>query len=503
MYRSVDELEIKINAYIAQNNIEQALQEITHFVSYIISHPCCDGIVLSSPILDKLCLQIGAQFLQKHFQNDNQNRSPDKGAPATYPGNPAAISNKNLVVYIATLLYASGGHTSVLEDFINNQPNKQHLILLTDLYDNAEWHKILNRFKNCPVIIKRAPAGAMTKKLSWLINELTQHNAEKTFLFNHPFDAVAIAAAQPNLVNELLFYHHADYQLTLGVHLDHAIHIDIHNQAVFHCRDKRGVKNALYWPLTVKDLGARAPESFLSSAQPLKTCSSGSLNKFNIPYAIDYRDLIPEILKATQGTHVHIGGITANYLKKIKQQLVKQNINPERFIYIPWVKSVWQTIIEHHIDLYICSFPYGGGKTAVEIMGSGTPMIVHDNYAVPLGGGHVIYPEAFHWRKASDLLAILTHIQRADLIKHSALSRQHFDKYHQEYFIKDQLAKPATLMQGLTPLPLPEFNRDELQSALDICQVIDQKIKQTKSFRNLKWVKSVKQYYKKTRKLFN
>ena len=43
----------------------------------------------------------------------------------------------------------------------------------------------------------------------------------------------------------------------------------------------------------------------------------------------------------------------------------------ERFIYMPWVPSVWKTLHDCRVDLYIASFPYGGGLTLIEAMGAG------------------------------------------------------------------------------------------------------------------------------------
>ncbi len=485
MFRSLNELELTVRKQIDEGLLEQALQNVTHFIKELLSYSWCNGIVLSSPVLDKLCLDIGAQFLAKHSFQKTSN------------------INNNLVVYIATQLYAAGGHTAIIEEFISSQPDKQHLILMTDVLDEADLKIITNRFKNNPAIIKRAPAGKMTNKLAWLMQELTTTNPHKTFLFNHQFDAVAIAAVQPQIINDLIFYHHSDYQFTLGVHLDNAKHIDIHNLALFTCSHDLQVKDAIYWPLTSKDLGTRPPESFNHLKKHLITCSSGSLNKYNIPYAEDYKKLIAEIIKTTDGYHVHIGAISPNYLKVIRNNLKKNHIDESRFIHIPWVKSVWQTVIEKQIDVYICSFPYGGGKTAVEIMGSGTPIIVHDNYATPLGGGHIVYPQAYQWRKSAELLNILQNIKQDDLITHSHLSRQHYEKYHQDNFIKHQLAKPAHLMQGVEPQPFTPFVRDELQSALDTYAVVKQKIKKEKSWRNSKTMQLLKKYYKKTRRMMN
>ena len=120
-----------------------------------------------------------------------------------------------------------------------------------------------------------------------------------------------------------------------------------------------------------------------------------------------------------------------------------------------------------------------------------------------IGGGHVVYPEAFQWRQSAEFINHLKNIKRADLVNHSILSRQHYEKFHQDTFIKEQLIKPASLMHGMDPNPLPQSNRDELQSALDICQAVTQKINYNKSWRNSKVMNIMKRYYKKSQRLFN
>ena len=86
---------------------------------------------------------------------------------------------------------------------------------------------------------------------------------------------------------------------------------------------------------------------------------------------------------------------------------------------------------DHRVDAYIVSFPIGGGRTSVEVMGSGTPIIVHQNYHSSFfGGAEIIYSEAFSWRYPEELYSCLISLDQETLIKQSSLSRRHYENYH-------------------------------------------------------------------------
>lgn len=435
----------KVNRQIAANQLDSALYLIQSFVEKIVIQPESMGIVLSSFELDQLCWQIGEKVLQQNVIA--------KSVVAT-----------DLIVYVATQLYNSGGHTAVIEDFIRYQPNKKHIILLTDIFDATDRAAVSKRFAELPVEIQYAPKQkSLAFKVNWLQKTLLQLQPSKTFLFNHYQDAVPIAALQPNLVPQLYFFHHADHQLCLGVHLEHTIHIDAQSFGFQQCRDKFKLKNNIYWPLVARDQGARENTRIFMRDGTLITCSSGSSIKFAGPYAYEYFELLPEILATTQGKHVHIGPMTAAALKALNKNLDKKGISRDRLIWLPWVKSLWQTVLQQNVDVYLNSFPISGGKATVEMQGAGMPIIMHENYRSNyLGQVYIAYPQVFYWKKPEELFVILRQLTPDMLQQHSQYARQHYERYHHPDLLKAELAQPAIDSRGLIPAPLPEYQGDPL-----------------------------------------
>jgi GT2 family glycosyltransferase/glycosyltransferase involved in cell wall biosynthesis len=446
-YRSLSDLERAVLNKIAANDLDSALQLIKEFVELIISNEFCTGVLFGSAVLDKLCLDIGAKTSLGKIKAQQQ-------------------LDEKLVIYVATKLYLSGGHTAVIEDFIKLQPAKNHVILITNIWEETERKKIEKRFLGV-ARIEWGAAGSLSNKLAWLQERLHVLAPQKVFLFNHHQDSVAIAAAQLRLSSQIYFFHHADHQLCLGVCLDHVIHIDAHSAGFFICRDKLGRSNNVYWPLAAIDHGVRLKNIPFMEGGKLKTCSSGSSHKFELPYPFCYAEVVPRILKVTGGVHVHIGSLSLSTIEEIHQGLAKYGITQDKFVLIPWVRSLWQALIEQQIDLYISSFPHGGGKASIEVMGSGTPLVVHENYrSEVLGGSCLVYPEAYCWRKPDELINFLVTITPDFLMQQSACARKHYELYHHPDILSANLANKKT---NVLPAKGKLFVEDTLQICLDLC----------------------------------
>ncbi len=453
MYNSIDDVVTAVTAKIRTNDLQDALIIIRTFVESFMLNRHCIANVFGSPILDKLCQQIGEKSVEI-----NQLSSP--------------ITNNlqnNKIVYLASALYLMGGHTAVIRDLIAYQPHKQHLILVTEMLPSSDHQKILASFAGLPVTIQWSTEKKYVNKMIWLQKQLYSSQANKVFIFNHHQDAAIIAAVQPNLPFKFFFYHHGDHDLCLGLYLEHVTHIDPHNIGFFNCRDNLGVKNNLYWPLAATDLGVRSEDVPFISSGKLITCSSGGFDKFSIPYLYSYAKFVPEILKQTNGIHIHIGNLSKQYIAEIHHGLKEHGIELSRFKLIPRVESLWKTLLTEQVDLYIASFPYGGGKAAIEVMGSGTPMICHINYRAPLFGGNFLaYPEALRWAKPAELFDYLANITPGFLQEQSIFARQHYEKYHACEILKEGLQSDSFDVNISTPLPLENYKRDDLQTFLEI-----------------------------------
>jgi hypothetical protein len=306
---------------------------------------------------------------------------------------------------------------------------------------------------------------------------LQDKRPHQVFLFNHHQDAVIISGIQPKLVQELLFYHHADHQLCLGVHLPYAKHIDPHAQGFYNCRNHLGVKDNIYLPLVADDLGGRSLDAPFYSDGWLRTCSSGSPNKFECNYAYSYSEEIPRILEITRGIHIHIGALSDRTLAKIRQGLGEKGIEPQCFIHIPWVRSLWKAILEQRVDVYLESFPLGGGRAAIEVMGSGTPIIAHKNYRSHLlSSFNLVYPEAFCWQKPDDLYRYLRSLTPEILLNQAAYARRYYEQHHIPEVLNRSLKNINTKEYNFDPLPLKSYFSNELQKFLDNANLYEYKL---------------------------
>ena len=455
MYSSLDSLEADVLKNIEQANLSTALDLIIQFVQYVIRDPKTSAVIFGSERLDRLCLAIGDAMVKKER--------------TLIACTLTAKNNDSHVVTLATHLDRYGGHTLVIEDVIRAQPDKPHIILLTDLFNLADLESLAERLS--PIAeLRVAPRRSILEKMKWLLDQLRAIRPDRIILFNHHEDAVAIASMQPWLGStKIIFYHHADHALCLGVHLPKVIHIDPHNIGYKNCREHIGLKDNWYLPLVVQDRGARSAQLGFMRDGILRTCSSGTSNKFFQPYHHVYNELILKVLVVQSRIHFHIGNLSEDQLNSILTRLIAAGIDTCRFVHIPWVPSLWSALKENKIDLYISSFPLGGGRASIEAMGSGTPLLIHESYlSRSHGGADLAYPEAFVWREPNEFYAYIDSINLEILEDHSKRARQHYEAHHLPQIMASELHHICAGEGSLTPPLLRSYIPDELQKYLHV-----------------------------------
>jgi hypothetical protein len=131
----------------------------------------------------------------------------------------------------------------------------------------------------------------------------------------------------------------------------------------------------------------------------------------------------------------------------------KEGVPADRLVYLAWTPSVWRTLQEKGVDVYIASFPYGGGITLIEAMGAGVPVVLHRHiYSRILSGLELAYPEAFSWRSPADLLAHFATIRVADLPAQSRLARQCYEEFHRPEVLHAYLEHHGGGLADVPPL---------------------------------------------------
>lgn len=458
LIRSTAEFQDKIKAHLAKGNLDEALYSIHRLVDQVFCEPINTAKIFGSKLLDDLCQEIGAvnwsklcsdEFSQHNF--DGQTNNIEK-----------------TVVYVVSKLQASGGHTAVLADIIRLAPSAHSVILVTGIGGITDQASIQHRFDSVEnVSFEYAPRDKHILKLDWLQRRILALKPSDVWLFNHHQDSVAVAAVQHNAGYQLHFYHHGDHHLCLGVHLDYADHIDIHPMGYHYCRDVLNIKDNRYLPMAVNDMGSRPKSLSFKSGSELVTCTAGGFNKVEVPYFISYLIVIPELLNVSGGTHVHIGRLTPLALRKIRTGMRKLGLKESMFVYVPFVASVWKALHEHQVDLYITSFPYGGARTFIEVMGAGVPVAVHSHCTSRLlGTFDMAYEAAMVWRNPIELYDFVKNVDKAKLMSLSKLARIRYLDFHREEILKNALAKDAKPLQA--PSLYEGYTSDSLQQAIDI-----------------------------------
>lgn len=431
-FNSVRSLSISVSEKVGRGELNIALHTIHAFVEKIITEPVCTAQSFGSRVLDDTCQKIGkANWAAHEFAIDVS--KPRHGAI--------------IYVYIVTKLQKSGGHSRMVEDFINAFPGKRHIVLCTELAGRSDRDYVFATLeKNCNVQVNYAPSGSFQEKLTWLQKQLINISPTKTYLFNHHSDSVAIAAIQPEMELDAWFYHHGDHNLCLGIYLPHLKHIDPHPMGYHNCRDSLEIEN-YFIPLVVEDKGYRQNIAPFINDGILTTCTAARSNKIEPLYFISYLDVIPKLLHVTGGRHVHIGRLTPWALFKIRRGLKKAGVSTQNFIYIPWVQSVWNALQEFRVDLYIASFPYGGGLTLIEAMGAGIPVALHKHIASRLlSGFDLAYSEAFCWQYPEELIDYCSRLNPENLEEQSILGRKQYENFHRREIFEAAVANPDKMV---------------------------------------------------------
>ena len=442
-----------IGVAIKAGNTEAALRSVEYLVQRIFCEPLNTALVFADPLLDATCQWLGHERLQT-------NRA------YLALGSSTLVVSSRQVVCVVSRLQRSGGHTAVLADILSSPDlvGAPVTVLLTGVGGATAASALSLRFGHLPQVqFERAPRFSRLRKLDWLQKRLCELKPRDVWLVNHHQDSVAVAAVQPEQGYNLHYLHHGDHHLCLGVHLGFGTHVDLHPMGFRNCRVVLGLAHNTYRPLSTSDLGLRLPivpvginSVNASHNSKLVTCTAAGSNKIAVPYWISYLQVIPMVLAQTQGVHVHIGKLSVLYRLRMQYALWRQGIDLDRFRYVSHVDSVWRALHLYQVDLYLTSFPYGGAKTMVEVMGAGVPMAVHIHKTRPFLSAVDIAPVgSFFWRTPRELLEWLAAQNAATLYSFGRQARLCYERNHQTNYLQMKCSYSQRMALEATYLQVP------------------------------------------------
>ncbi len=365
------------------------------------------------------------------------------------------LFDDSLVIYLATEVYELGGHTRVMLDFIHAQPKSRHILILTNTLNKTKESQktALSWFEVLGVEVVWLEDQLLLARLLKIQSLLIAQKPSKVFLLNHHQDAVLVAGCQPGLAKHFIYYHHCDHAFALGMYVSHFEHVDL-SPKVFHtCREKLGLNN-YYLPLAIQDRNNIDRKVSFFQSGSLRTASSGMSLKYISSDPEDYFYMIAIRLAELPGTHIHIGYIEDNIKYRLQKLCIERGVDLARVICIPWVESLWDALYEWNVDVYIPSFPLGGGRAAIEVMGAGIPIAVRDLKQLnELNGIDIFYPEVYRWSHIDELIKLLRGLNNLCLSKASKNARRWYEKSHQFHQLEQSL---AGLPERLSDIEIPD-----------------------------------------------
>lgn len=442
---SLNEVDQEVREHLASNDLGSALDAIRDAVDTVINNPRSVARVYASRDLDSLCEQVAERV------------------PATIEKKP----HRGTLI-IATELAAAGGHVEVIKDLarLGNSPQPVDL-LLTDTFERVDAAAQQGYAASMGVPMRLASGQDSSERLRSVMSALKEMRPHTVVLLVHNQDALGVVAGLACGAQKVIFVHHGDHHLSLGVTCPLFAHVDLSNSAFHNCRHTIGVRQNSYWPLTLSIQKEHRHNGRFMDGGHLVTSCVGRPEKFDDPsYRYQYLDLVGLILRSTGGHHLHVGQLRDEQILRIKAGLDEHGVDHARFEHIPWVPSVSEALAARGVDLYLTSFPYGGGKSQVEVMASAIPTLIHANYrSNVLCGIDLGYPGVLTWHNEGDLQNVLHSLTPELLREHSALARSHFERHHSEDALRRAMGAPSTSEDDVPPLA--DVHHDGLQAFLD------------------------------------
>lgn len=405
------ELEIAVTGRVSSGDLDGALHMLTAGCAPLWAKTRAVGHIAASEPLDALCLTIGAEVL------------------ATMDRTPGAVSveaePRRCHLYLVTEVYRAGGHGRVLEDLIAASPDREHAVIWTS-GEHVSADEIPRRIRVDPAPAVYALLGSPLEKLRRAFALATSLRPDVIYHLGHPNDAVTVALTQPSLARRLVMVHIGDTSFALGRFVAGATHVALgrHFQAVARSAW------AIDMPLLPLTCGTMDHET-IDHAKPendFVTATAGAGHKYNPRGNASYLDVLATRFRARGGRHVHFGDLSPAQLQALEDRLTGLGYW-DRFMHIEFVPRLSVALKQQEVDLYLDSYPVGGGRANIEAMAAGLP-IVTGLYEPNFDGVSFCYPECMTWTTVRELEELLSSLGPQTLTAHTHLSRDYFINNH-------------------------------------------------------------------------
>ena len=303
--------------------------------------------------------------------------------------------------------------------------------------------------------------ASRSDRLNDTLSRLVAERAGVIFPFITHNDPVGSAAIQRPLGARIVFDFVYDHGLSLAV-LNSSIDTII-VKTVSQARALNpmipGANFSLIPPFFSDRFGRR---DYVPMANGSLTTASAAARSYKVEgeYVYSYSKIVPELLKASGGTHIHYGPLSDETKDVIFAELGKLGVSEDRFRHIPWAEDFGGSLIAENVDLFVAPFPICSARIAIEVMACGIPSVNHllENPGIPQSIDF-IDPQQFVWREPRELFDLVSALDAPALSAKSRSARAFFE---QNNCVENVAGKLFTLQRlVLSDEGAPEFVMSE------------------------------------------
>jgi len=284
------------------------------------------------------------------------------------------------------------------------------------------------------------------EKLNFLMSHIYELAPERMYPYISHCDIIASCLLQKHLAKEII----------LSWVYDHGTSVGISNSSI----TSYIAKNSSYY-YTLKNLNKNnivdiIPPSFkfdsknsyipFNNHDNLITASACARSyKIESPYIFKYMDIIPEMLKRTQGAHYHFGDISEDYKQKIYLKMDELGVCRDRFIHIRWDHQFIKSLFEKKIDLFIAPFPVTSIRILLEVNCSGIPILAHHSTNRLFSSKFFLSCDNFFWENKEDFFSAIRQMNKNTLQTSSNKIKKYCRENHSEEKVKNLLIDKKSL----------------------------------------------------------
>lgn len=391
MFASLPTVENQIDQHLALGQYNEALANIVAGVHNHYQLPGVENHFLYYPRFDQQIVRVANALTASNPQKTHR-----------------PLTENTLIV--ASMMHQVGGHSHVIADVAREVSSPT--IILTDMlwffHKSQEQNYWLHDAFPHATVISLNQLSLWAKCLA--LNLLTQRLQPKNILyFNHHQDPIPFVGTLGHEGSKKTLIHHCDHHPSLGNTIPGVHHVDFVKEMATTCASSLD-RETLVLPLYVPDQGMKAFAGI--EGNKISAVTSGAYVKYarTGPVALQY--IAETVLRSLDGQFFHIGAIDPDWIQEVKQYLASIGIDPQRFVALGGVKSVWQTLLHLDAHIYIGSAPTGGGRAATEAQGCGYPLVYHriSDQGVALGSSSLYANQDLGWSTQAELAALLKSI---------------------------------------------------------------------------------------------